>query len=410
MKRVLVVESDEEQNRKLSEAIEARGEFSVSRAATVREACLLIAQEPFDLAFIPGADVLSARQALHAMQPELDLAVVMPGEPVDVAALDAEDLRGVVFTDAPEAGLQDILGDAVKETVSPDDDTVLDVGPEPSVADTQVTTVAAAVEETIVSEPLPAIEAEEDDDDRLRRALEAIVTDEKIVGGVVLSYGEIIASAGSLTGQQTTAIVRRIGLTWRDESTALLQFIRPPDRTSDLLLFTRPLHRNHLLTLAVKPDYHVGKLRRAADELARALMGADVQRRAEGEEPPVAPEQRPPVETDQRSFALIFQPRRPMPAAMRAAVSTALYDVAEEAGLNLHFQQVDGGLVHLVTTCPPQRGSGWLARLYKEGVEERIQDQFGVSAQMWRRGFYATESDLPLSDAELKLFAGDELE
>ncbi len=186
--------------------------------------------------------------------------------------------------------------------------------------------------------------------------------------------------------------------------------IRPPDRTSDLLLFTRPLYRSQLLTLAVKPDFHVGKLRRAADELARELVGAGVQQRAEREEPAVAAEQRPPDETGQRSFALIFQPRRPMPAAMRAAVSTALYDVAEEAGLNLHFQQVDGGLVHLVTTCPPRRGSGWLARLYKAGVEERIQDKFGVSAQMWRRGFYATESELPLSDAELKLFGGDELE
>lgn len=409
MKRVLVVESDEEQSQKLSEAIEARGAFSVSRAATVREACLLIAQEPFDLAFIPGADVVSARQALHAMQPDLELAAIVRGEPLDVPALDAEELRGVVFTDAPEEGLQDILGDAAKESVSPDDDTLIDAGPEPSVADTQVTALAA-VEETIVSEPLPAVEIKEDDDDRLRRALEAVVANEQIVGGVVISSGEIIASAGSLTAEQTTAIVRRIGLTWRDESTALLQFIRPPDRTSDLLLFTRPLYRSQLLTLAVKPDFHVGKLRRAADELARELVGAGVQQRAEREEPAVAAEQHPSDETGQRSFALIFQPRRPMPAAMRAAVSTALYDVAEEAGLNLHFQQVDGGLVHLVTTCPPRRGSGWVARLYKAGVEERIQDKFGVSAQMWRRGFYATESELPLSDAELKLFSGDELE
>ncbi|MFW6097597.1 MAG: hypothetical protein ACOC9Z_05955 [Chloroflexota bacterium] len=409
MKRVLVVESDEEQSQKLSEAIEARGAFSAIRAATVREACLLIAQEPFDLAFIPGADVVSARQALHAMQPELELAAIVRGEALDVPALDVEDLRGVVFTDAPEEGLRDILGDTATETVLPDDHTMIDTGPELSVADTQVTALAT-VEETIVSEPLPAVETEEDDDDRLRRALEAIVADEQIVGGVVLSSGEIIASAGSLTAEQTTAIVRRIGLTWRDESTALLQFIRPPDRTSDLLLFTRPLRRSQLLTLAVKPDYHVGKLRRVADELARELVGADVQQRAEREERAVAAEQRLPDETGQRSFALIFQPRRPMPAAMRAAVSTALYDVAEEAGLNLHFQQVDGELVHLVTTCPPQRGSGWLARLYKAGVEERIQNQFGVSAQMWRRGFYAIESELPLSDAELKLFAGDELE
>lgn len=407
MKRVLVVESDEEQSRKLSEAIEARGEYAVSKAATVREACLLIAAEPFDLAFIPGAEVTAARQALHSMAPELDLAVIMPGEPVDVPDLDAEALRGVVFTDALAEGLRELLGEIVEQPTSTGDNTALDAATEQSLAETQVSAPTATAEETLVVGTLEITEADEAhkaEDDRAHRVLESVVGHEQILGGVLMSAGDISDYAGELTDEQAISIARRVSLTWRGESTALLQFIRLPKRVSDLLLFTRSVEGPQLLTLAAKPDYDVSKLRRAADDIARELLGAEQQALEGREIPAIAGGEEVAEQSDQLSFALLFQPRRPMPAAMRAAVSKALYDVAEEAGLNLHFQQVDGELVHLVTTCPLQQGSGWLARLYKQGVEERIQDQFGIPAQMWRKGFYATESELPLSDAELKLF------
>lgn len=412
MKRVLIVGSDEDQSQKLSEAIEAGGPFSVSRAATVREACLLIAQQLFDLALIPGKDVAAARQALHALQPELDLAVIMPGEPVDVPELEAEDLRGYIFVAAPEEGLRNILGDAFEAHVSPETDAHLEAKhePTPSADDTQLSAATGTDEETLVSAPAAAPESGAAMADRLRRALQEVVANERIEGGVVMSSGDITMSAGALTDEQVNAIAQRVKLTWRGATTALLQFIRPPDRTSDLLLFTRPIDGRQLLTLAAKPDFDVGELRRLADGLAREPVKG-TQRRPEGDEAPASVgRQRSVNAPEQHSFALLLRPRRPMPAVMRAAVSTALYDVAEEARLNLHFQQVDAELVHLVTTCPKEQGSGWLARLYKEGVEERIQDQFGIPAHMWRRGFYATESELPLSEAELRIFAGDELE
>lgn len=403
MKRVLVVESDEEQSRKLSEAIEARGAFSVSRAATVREAFMLIAQEPFDLAFVPGADLSSARQALHALAPDLALAVVMRGEPAQVPELETQELRGVVFTGAPDEGLEKVFGGESEASGSPAEQPPSETTTEPSAAETQVATPVAVADETIVSGAPSAVESEETGD-RARRVLESTVDSEALVGGVLTLSGDILAAAGALSAEQIEAIVRRVSLTWRDESTALLQFIRPPDRASDLLLFTRRVQGQQLLTLAAKPDFNVGTLRRAAGELAHRLAGTEPQRPKDHGPVVAIEEQVADAPSAQRSFALLFRPRRPMPAAMRAAVSTALYDVAEEEGLNLHFQQVDGQLVHLVTTCPPGRGSGWLARLYKQGVEARIQDQFGVPAHMWRKGFYATESELPLSDAELKLF------
>jgi hypothetical protein len=107
-----------------------------------------------------------------------------------------------------------------------------------------------------------------------------------------------------------------------------------------------------------------------------------------------------------RSFALIFQPRQPLPRVLQDAVQHALQDVAARAGCTLDHLDVSAELVHIVTGCPGDRGSGWVAQLYKQGVEMRIQDKFGVQAQLWRKGFYATESEQPLSDVELKLFLG----
>jgi REP element-mobilizing transposase RayT len=61
-------------------------------------------------------------------------------------------------------------------------------------------------------------------------------------------------------------------------------------------------------------------------------------------------------------------------------------------------------LVHLVVTCPPGRDSAWAAYLFKNGSEQVIQQQFGVAATLWDKGFYAVESADPLATAELNIF------
>jgi len=55
-------------------------------------------------------------------------------------------------------------------------------------------------------------------------------------------------------------------------------------------------------------------------------------------------------------------------------------------------------------TCPPGRDSAWAAYLFKNGSEQVLQQQFGVAATLWDKGFYAVESTDPLATAELNIF------
>ncbi|HZD11434.1 MAG TPA: hypothetical protein VE553_08840 [Candidatus Binatia bacterium] len=403
MKRILIVESDEELRNRLSEAVMAVGDYQVSQAITVREACLLIAQKPHHLAILPAADAPSARRALHALQPDLPLGVVTTGEAESPLDQDGGAIRGIISAEHPQEGLRELLEQAAPEEREALTNTMIEVHPERPPDDTVVSTPSLPeMPEEAPSEEVPA----DDREFRLRQALEDAADNDKILGAVLASPDAVIMHGGALSGDQVEAIADRVSQTWREDSSALLQFMRPPDRSSDLLLFTRPTLGAQLLTLAAAPDLNLARLRRVADAVVSELAHLDDAESEGASESDLVDKDvfhTEPAAGD--SFALLFQARRPLPPALQTAVGEALQEVASAAGCTLLYQQVAADLVHLVTSCPGQRGSGWLAHLYKQGIEERIQAKFGVPAHLWRRGFYATESERPLSDVELKLFA-----
>jgi CheY-like chemotaxis protein len=76
MKRILILEPDEQAAAELSAAVEGRAACEVLLATNVREACLYVAQQPVDVAFVPLAQADDARRALHMLQPELALAAL----------------------------------------------------------------------------------------------------------------------------------------------------------------------------------------------------------------------------------------------------------------------------------------------------------------------------------------------
>lgn len=400
MKRIMIVGSDEGLSQTLSDAIMAQGPYAVVRATTVREAFLLVAEQPFDLVLAPAAELPAVRRALHALQPELALAAIGTEAEAGLQSVGEEFEFGIVSAASAAEDLQRILG-ARGDVTNP---LPADPAPAeaPSNADEETPDGATPALEPSKLSPLPESER------ATVATLDSIVQNDKIAGSVLTSGSSVRAFGGKLSSAQAQAIARRVSETWREDSSALLQFMQAPDQDSDLLIFTRPAPKSQLLTLAAAPDLKVVRLRRAADALA-----ADLARLA-GSAPVDAP-QAQVIDTNRfhsesarsDSFALIFQPRRPLPAALQQAVRQALQDVAAAAACELRYEQVSANAVHIVTTCPGERGSGWLAHLYKQGVEEQIQTQFGVPAQLWRRGFYATESDRPLSDVEVKLFAGE---
>jgi hypothetical protein len=299
------------------------------------------------------------------------------------------------------------------------DETLVDAAPDTGVEDTVIDGQPRTLpEETLLRRPeastvTPPAEPRtpagvDDQRQRFADALEEASHAERVVGCLLTSGDEPVASGGDLTQVQLRAIAQRISHTWRDGGTALMQFIRLAEPTADYALYTRLAAQNKRLTLIAAPDIDAGRLRRSADALAgklAALSGLPVRQMTQ-EPQLVATHSAVPEASTKRSFALIFQPRRPLPQILQDAVKQAIQDVAARAGCSLHQLDVSAELVHIVTRCRGDHGSGWVAQLYKQGVEKRIQDQFGVQAQLWRKGFYATESEQPLSDVELRLFLG----
>jgi hypothetical protein len=405
------VQSDAEQSQSLSAAIAAQGDVSVSLASTVREACLLVAQESYDIVLVDDADEEGAARALRALQPQLPLRSLSLENIAAENGARLEELFGFLFGDETEEPPQPVDPALAETQISQQDEIV--PGAQASVSDAETlldTRPWKAGDETLAiaspeaPDPSPPADPHRQ---RLAQALQEASEAEKIVGCILTAGDNLLAAGGALTLDQVQGIRERVDQSTPEAGSIVVQFIRLADLSSEFLLLTRPASEAQRLTVAAAPDVNVGRLRRAADALAEKLVAFS------GVEPSQPPQEPPPVATTHspgpdstapRSFALIFQPRRPLPTALQEVIRDALQEVAARAECRLLHANVEAELVHIVTTCPDGRGSGWLAHRYKQGVGERVQEQFGVQAQLWRRGFYATESDQPLSDIELNLF------
>lgn len=392
MKQILIVATDEGLSQEVLQALPAPDNVAISQAYTVREACLLVAQQPIDLVLTTVPLAPDLRRALQALQPELELLAVAQN------ASEAAASSSIAANDLPEA-LQSALAIAPPASETP---ATLD--------ETEAAPDLLAQPASPPAQTIPQAQEQSNGHGWPRSdVLERAPWNEKIAGSVLLAGSAIDAVAGALSPEQVEGIVQRVNETWRNDGSALIQFLTLSGQPGKLLLFTRRVGSANSLTLAAIPDYPVGKLRRTADSLARELAGEQGGREVETGE-----DKSQIVDTNNfhnkpsasGAFALILQTRRPMPAALQASVARALMEVAAESGCELLHQQVGPQIVHIVSTCPEARGSGWLAQLYKQGIEARIQQQFGVEARLWRRGFYATEGERPLTDAELKLFSG----
>lgn len=388
MKRILILEPDEQAAAELSAAVEGRAACEVLLASNVREACLYVAQQPVDVAFVPLAQADDARRALHMLQPELALAALYEeGEDRRAAPVAQENALRGVYSRAE-------LPQALAQLLSLDED--------PSQGE------GAGVETRVMEAAgdLPA-GGSVNGGAGVQGVLDEAVPADKVVAAIFTSRKEVLARGGSLNDELARAIARRVDTTWHAENSGLIQFMRLPDRSGDLLLFTRPVRGSQLLTLVTAPEVTLTQVRREADQLAKQLSPF-----AEGRPGPTQQEsvvtshavQPEPSETV--SYALMWKPRRPLPEALRVALGRALKRLAAANACQLRHLMVESGLVHIVVTCPGQRSSAWAAHLFKRGSQAEIQEQFGVPAELWEKGYYAAESETPLSQKELDLFLG----
>jgi hypothetical protein len=398
MKRILLVEPEDQLAGQLFQLLVRSGDFVVSAAPSQREAALIVAEQAQDLAVVPIDALAGAIAVLRSLQPDLRIvALLPPGVEAPPARYDGQ-LQGVLHRRGLEAALAEVLAEALSR---------------------EVAAPAAPL-------PLAGSEAE-----MMAALLQRTALHEKVLAALLARGSELVDHGGTLEADQAAEAAARVAESWMHGHAAQVQFLRLQSRSSDLLLYTRAVGRDYLLTLAARPEAAVGEMRAQADQLAAALLavvegagageaepgeaeaeqndageaaigdagGPDMALEGAMEEAAVAEE----VET--ASYALVWRAERALGRPVEMTVRRVLQELAAAEGCSLTHLQIDGKLVHLVVQCPPETSSTALVRLLKDGSEAEIKAQSGLTARLWEKGYYAVPSHEPLDGVELSLFA-----
>lgn len=381
MEKILILEPDERFAAQLLADLMALGDYVVASAPTLREACLLLAQQPQDLALVPVESCQSLVRSLRSLHPGLRIVLLLPDRDYYVPGPCGAAIQGTLVKTTLRDQLRDVLEKAMSAPLP-----LADTPPPPLIETSAVQVVT----------------------DQLQQ----LVQEDRLLGALLSATDRLFGHAGALDDAQAKEILERVQHTWLPSNTAQIQFYRLGNGTNDLLLYTRRVHEEFLLTFAAQPDTPVGRLRRRADaawQTVAALVNGGASETSEPQPVPHVFERKPDADAASApvSYAIVWRPRKPLPHQLLLPVRRALERVAEANACVLSHVQVEPSLVHVVTSCPPERSSAWVAHLFKRGVESEIQEQFGVEAHMWEKGFYAAPSATPLSQAELSLFLSE---
>ncbi len=368
MKRVLVVESDESVANRLLVVLKAAGIGAISLVPTVREACLVLTQQTQELALIPLVEAHKQARSLRAIQPDLRLVLLAETEEAVLAAGDAAIFQGLVHKPCLEKNLPAALAEAwqrpVPETLRP---------------------------------------AQPDFEAFCRQA----ALGRQTLLAVVSQGARVLACCGELGTEMAQMVALRADKSWSEEErTALIQFARLADMYDTFLLYTRPVLDSYLLTVGAPWQTPVAEVRRQADELAELLVrvaGRRLSRKPRRRDSAATPAGEG-SQSQGRSYAIAWQPVKPLPAALQTTIREDLARLAGEHGCGLSYLAVQPEFVHLVVACPPGRNAAWAVVRLKEGTEKAIQAKYATPAVIWTKGYYAKESSEPLTEAELNLF------
>jgi CheY-like chemotaxis protein len=372
MPHILIVDEDAAFARRLSDALRQLDQnYTVTHLQTAVEARILLSRQPQDLTFVPPDPQGEVLYALRAIQPDLRLVLTAPALDFDLPAVYAGHVQGVLIRPLLAYDLQDVVQRALIQQVTLN-----------------------------VSTPHPrhANGSWSDDNSAVIAALQKADLGELVKTAVFTRGARLIGYWGKLTDGEATAVAQHIGHTWNDSDHRVqIQFLHLPAHSGDLLLYTRYIVDRYLLTLVSLPNTPINELRRRADQLAEILRDA-----LAGEPVLLAA---PPVEKAERtSYALVWRPVNSLPTALHIPLRRIIERLATANGCVLTYIKVQPELIHAVVNCPPERPSSWAVVLFKNGTEEAIEQEYGLTVNLWEPGYYAEEREEPLAEAALRVF------
>lgn len=388
--RILLLDPDESQRHETASIFKRAGISYLSPAANWRQACLLLGQQPYDLALI-GEAAASADlvRALRLIQ--VDLRVVLLTANDQEANLPSPtNIQGRLSYHELQSAAATLLAEAQQQRVLP-----------------------AAAPQTIVP-PLPM--------SQMRDILKQGITDEAIENSLIALDTGLVVSRGALSERLAAAVAVIVRHCWTDPGFPVqMQFLHLPSLSGDHIVYSQRVHAEDrkrpdlLLILLARPSTSMKLLRNQAEKVAQQLhtasaaaMPSDLSHAI----PPQTDEEAVANDMDaddaitqvSRTYAIAWHPVAPLPAVLHIPLRRVLERLADTGHCDLHYLNIATNLVHMVAACPPGGNSIWLAQHFKNGSETEIQKQFGVNARLWARGYFARESNTPLSAAEINLF------
>lgn len=370
-KQILLYEPKTAEGELLAEHIEALGDVQVIRARTMREACGVLTTRPCDLALLPVTRNDSLVYSLRMLQPNLPMYLLLEQADEFVPERQAQVVHGQMVQTDLLAALPSLLGLQEKPTA------VEKIAPRPDHA--------------------PQL-----DRHQLTMLVQNAMLDARILVVVVTDGDEVIGFRHAVHQGQIEAIAQLLRRTWPAGGTLTTQIqYLPPKAEEDtaVLLYSRPLWGNYLLTIGAVPHMPLAQLRQQADRLTHALAQ---------KEQPLSPKNNRPITPAiplTKSHAFLLKPQEPLNGEVLLALQGVLPTLGLDYGLEVHHVIVQPTFVHFMTSGSPQHTIAWLAQYFKTAIMESLETHFDLPWPFWTVGYYAEERDSPLDPSELTFFA-----
>ncbi|MEM7330773.1 MAG: transposase [Chloroflexota bacterium] len=369
---ILILEQDRAFAVRLVRALGKIGAFNVSVVPSVRDGCLQLMQDNQDVAFIPVSESSKIMRSFRAVQPDIRLILMTPTSDYEVPKTYSGSVQAVMIKSLIDVELPVVLEKALEQPlfgqVEDDESAELEL----EVLDT-----------TVMDTALQQV--------RFSRLVQAVI---------FARTTKLLSFIGELTEQEAATVGLHVGRDWHSTNPTRIQFLHLPARKGDLLLYSHQVVDHYFLTMVAAPETPIGELRLQASKLVvtlrRIVLGQTATltgRLVDGEK------------VDGRSsYAIVWRPTQTLSSSLIIPLRRALDRIASTNACILTHTQILPDLVHVVVNCPPGRDSAWVSYLLKQGSEKKIQEEFGVVAHLWDKGYHAIESADPLSENELKLF------
>ncbi len=369
---ILILEPDRAFAVRLVRALGKIGDFNVSVVPSVRDGCLQLMQDNQDVAFIPVSESSKIMRSFRAVQPDIRLILMTPTSEYEVPKTYSGSVQAVMIKSLMDVELPVVLEKALEQPILGNDEPDEEAELELEVLDT-----------TVMDEALQQI--------RFSRLVQSVI---------FARSTKMLSCIGELTEKEAETVGMHVGRDWYSPNPTRIQFLHLPARKGDLLLYSHQVLENYFLTLVAAPETPIGELRVQASKLVVTLRRIVLGQTATLTGRLVAGER-----VDGRtSYAIVWRPTQPLSSSLIIPLRRALERIANTNACILTHTQVLPELVHVVVNCPPGRDSAWVTYLLKQGSEKKIQEEFGVLANLWDKGYHATESTDPLSENELNLF------